>query len=278
MSCAASISMSNIFKASKMPSPSHVIEHGLLVGILLVLMNAAITLETLEVMTGVIGALAVYVMKENASKRPTSGAETDGHKDRKSGWKVASSLLNAEPAKQLSSADEVPARDADIVQLRACVQAELNAFRAECKLEHWKNKAEVAEAELTQLHFKIVELEKDLSQAQAVQLWTEEEEAPRTEFEALLGELTEAKLRVEEVEAELVQAQSNMADLENDVAQAASIRSGTENTALARIEASSSDLAYANDQLATDVVSAVRMVDDISEPLLGALCLSAGLS
>lgn len=269
--------MSSIFKTPKMPSPSHVIEHGLVVGVVLVLMNAAITLQTIEVMTGVIGALAVCVMKETASKRRNNGTD-EGKNDHKAGWKVASGLFKGEQATQLSSADGAPARDADLAQLRACVQAELTALRAECKLESWKKKAEAAEAELTQLHDKIAELEQDLSQAQSVELCTEEEEAPQTEFNALLGELSEVKLRLEEVEAELVQAQTNMADLEKDVAQKNSIQSGLEKATQARIEALSTELTYANDESATDVASAAWMVNDISEPLPGALCVSAGLS
>merc|ERR1719356_2216101 len=96
--------------------------------------------------------------------------------------------------------------DAELVQLRARVELELEALRAERQLENWKYKAEAADAELAQLHDRRAKLERDLVQAQTDQLWTEAE-GPRTQIEALLTELTEVKFKVEEVEVVLVQAQ-----------------------------------------------------------------------
>lgn len=239
--------MSSILKASKLLSPSHVIEHGLLVGVILVLMNAAITLETIEIMTGVVGAVAVCVMKENGSWRRNCDAKAAGKKACKLDCKIASCEI----------ADKTPRRDTDLAQLEACVQAELSVLRAECKLESMKKKAEAAEAERAQLHDKVAALEHDLSQVNSAQSWTDGE-APEMQVDKLLTELTEAKLRIEEVEAELVQAQTNVADLESDVAQATLIRSGAEKTAQARIEA----LSTSADQVAADVAGGMGIADD----------------
>lgn len=271
MSCTSSASMFNTFKMPRMSSSSYVIEHGLIAGILLVLVNAAIKLETLEIMTGVVGVLAVCVMKESAPTRRNCGSQPLGNKGCKSVEDGAPCLSKAEPPTQLSVTDETPTHDAELVQLRACVQAELVVLRAECKLEVWKNKAEVAEAELSGLHDKVAELEKDLSQAQSNQLWTEEE-TPRTQIEALLMELTEAKLKVEEVEADLAQAQTSITELENDVAQATLMQREAEDIAQARIEAWSAHLTSANDDMAAGVTNVMWKADGFSAPVPGVLC------
>lgn len=252
MSCTTCAAMPSILKLPnnlklpKMPSTSRVIEHGLLVGIAVVLMNAAITLETLEIVTGMIGALAVCVMKENASRKCPKTCP-----DGVSGCKIASASNKNEPTTQVSFADAASPRDAEFVQLRACVQAELNVLRAECKLETWKNKADQAEVELVHVNGKIAELERELSQQDSTQPWIDQ--APQMRLEDLFGELTEAKLRAEEVETELVQAHTNMAELENEIAQAALSQSRIEEAAQMRIDELSTDLTHANDQSATDV-------------------------
>lgn len=242
MSCTTSNLMSNMFKVSKMPSPSHVIEHGLLVGMFVVLINAAITLQTVEVMTGVVGALAVCVMKQNDSKRRNCSGKTIVSKDLQTDCNSAPSLPEVEPTRNFSVADETTSTDTDFAQLNTFVQAELTVLRAECQLESWRNKADAAEAELTQLHDNLSELETELSQAHPDEL----------RIEALLSELMETKLKIEEVEMELVQAQIRVADLEGEVSQAAPT--------------------YANDDLAMDVASTMWMVDEIQVPLPSAVC------
>lgn len=250
MNSATFVSMSNMLKVPKMPPTSRVIEHGLLVGIGLVLMNAAITLESLEIITGMIGALAVCVMKNNASRKCQKDCP---HSD--SGCKIAPFVFQGEPKTQPACGGETSPRDAEFVQLKACVQAELNVLRAEFKLESWKNKADQAEEELGQLHAKIAALERDLSKQYPPQSWSDQD--PQTRIDDLFVELTEAKLRAEEVEAELAQALTNMAELEHDVAEATSAQSKNEKAAQIHLEALSMDLIDANDQVAMDVASII---------------------
>lgn len=255
MTCISFAVMSNLLKPLKKLSTPRVIEHGLLVGIVLVLMNGAIKLEALEIMTGMIGALAVFLMKENSSRQCQKLCP-----DSDSNYKIGSRLHKNEPTTQLRSVDETPTCDAEFAQLKACVQAELNVLRAECKLEAWKNKADQAEVELVQLNDEIAELERDLSQQQSAQPWTDQ--TPQTRIEELFVLLTEAKLRAEKVEAELVQAQTNMAECENAVAEATSIQNKAEEESQMQLEALSTDLIHANDQSAIDVSSAMWLNED----------------
>lgn len=254
MTSATFSAMSNMLKALKIPSTSRVIEHGLFAGVVLVLMNAAVTLEALEITTGMIGALAVWFMKENASRKCQKGCP-----DSLPGCKIAPRLCKDEPSTQLGFTDDTPPHDAEIAQLKACVQAELNVLRAECKLENCKNKADQAEVELAQINDKIAKLERDLSQQQLVQPWTEQ--VPQTRTEELFVELTEAKLRAEEVEAELLQAQTSKAAVENEVAEAIAMQSRTEEAAQMQIEALSTHLIDLNES-SMDAASAMLVDED----------------
>lgn len=257
--------MAGIFNAPKLPSATHVIEHGLLVGVVLVLMNAAITLESLEIMTGMIGALAVCVMKGSQTQSKFSSKCTKSTRLTLSGAlakpvaETAPCVHKAEPSAEMKSADKMSSCDPELEHLRACVQAELSTLRAECKLEGLTNKTEQSEAELAQLYDKIAELENDLVQAQSTQMETEE--TPQSLIDALLMELTEAKLRAEEVEAELVHARSQIAELEAEV-HATSIQSWPEEVAQTGIETPSTDLTE-YDLSIEDVVDAMWAEDDI---------------
>lgn len=257
-----------MFNASKLSAPK-LFEHGLLFGVLFVFMSATISGEPLELLTGMFGALIVYAMKERSSRRRASAAKCQ------EGWLVGGSvrkifprLRKAEATTQVSCADGLPRCDPALAHLRAYVQAELGALRAECKLDHWKQKAEKAEAELAQLQVKIAALEHDLIRADSGQ---STEGIAETQIEDLLMDLTDAKLKAEEVEAELTQSQTKIAELENDVAQAASVQRRTEESEQTRFEVLATDLTTSADQSETDVDRAIWAEQDMEMQLSSAL-------
>lgn len=230
------------FNPSKVLGAPDVFQHGLLVGVLFVLASATISGETLEFLTGMVGALIVCAMKERSSRRRKCQEAWLGSISVR---KFFPRLHKAEPKTQTSFVNGTPRGDQELLQLRACVQAELNALRAECKLENWKLQAEKAAAELEQLEATIADREQALCHADSS---PDSEETAGAQIEDLLLELSEAKQRAEEVQAELAHSQSKMAELENDVAQAASIQERTEQTAQTRLDALSMDFAKARDQ------------------------------
>lgn len=216
--------MSVAVNASKMFCAPQAFERGLFVGVLLVLTSATISSETAELITGMVGALVVCAMKERRSRRrvcypPSKCQET---------WmssisvnKIFNALRQAEP-KTGSFADGMPRCDQDLVQLRASVQAELSALRAECKLENWKLKSEKLAAELAQSRAKVAGLELELNQTNS---GCSAAETSEIQIEELLMELAEAKLKAEELEVELAQSHTKMAELATDVAHAVSAQS-----------------------------------------------------
>lgn len=243
-------------------SGSKVVEEGLLLGVLVVIMNASITLETLEVLTGVIGALAIYAMKSGASKRractaaPLAGTMTkcqDVRDGSLQGCEPAPCPYEVEQSRQTTN--ELSPRSSEFAQLPACVQAELEVHRATCRLEGWERMAKHAEAELVQLRERLIELEHDLSHAHFLA-----EETLHTRIDDLLTDVTETQLRTEEVEAELVWAQTNMADVEIEVTNLISIQNRMEALAMPGMESLSTDVTPVNDQSVPDLVSSIWML------------------
>lgn len=233
--------MSSICNASKVVCAPSLIQHGLLVGIMLIIVSAAMSLEALEILTGIVGAVAVCLMRESNSrcrKHVSDPVVKPSRSCKISDSSEAFPIRDDEATMQPIFTDEMPLCNQDHLQLSACAHAELNTMRAEGELANWKLKVEKKESDLAHLQAKTVELEKELMQ----------EESSQTQIDAVLMNLAEAKVRVEEAEAELVQSHTNMSQLEKNVADAFSMQMLAEETAQTPIEALSTSLMEANFQ------------------------------
>lgn len=257
--------MPSFYKTSKEFCAPSVIEHGLLIGITFVLVSAAISLEALEILTGIVGALAVYVMKASSSRRqkcvdepvvkPTPNRQV-ALSSRTSGSEIVRPTQLLEAKMHPAFAREVPNCGQEHAQLSACAHAELNMVRAESHLASWKLKVESKEAELLQLQAKLAELEKGLVQ----------EETTETNIDAVLMNITETKLMAGEVEAELVQSSTKLSELQKEADQAFSMQMRAEESAQTSLEALSSDLMETNFQW-TEESMEMLWPEELCEPL-----------
>lgn len=227
----------SVFNPSKVLSAPAVVENGLLIAVTLVLGSAATSLEALEVFTGIIGALAVYVMKESTSRHQKCVDEPVVKPGRNcqptmADGDIVCSMQGPEATKQ----SRLPQCAQEHAHSSACAHAELNRMRAEFELENWKLKVESDEAELTELQAEIANLEKDLVESSEV------------EIDSLLMTISEAKLRAEELETELAQSNAKKTELDKEVAQKSSIQLQAEEDAQTLIDARLADLMEANFQ------------------------------